>query len=200
MTLKFAIFFLSRFDGTEYRLVEEVVKNWKVEYLFRDWSKTQQSPYVTMYADLLNHSADISMCAIWLSDHGYLYDLTTFHSHECHSMLVPKPTKFSEASAIYSTLSSVVWTVFGFSFVITGILLWAMAKIKIESKNRYVSIIRTFLDLTNVATSHGIDNLPDQNSAKVLLLRYNKKKLSFRKIFFFCDVTNFFGNIRVSLL
>lgn len=124
-----------------------------------------------MYEDLLNHSADIAMCAVWLSDHGYKYDLTTFHSHECHSMLVPKPTKLNEATAIYTTLSYPVWIVFGFWFIMTGFLLWGIAKTKILIKNRYISLIRSFLDITNVATSHGLDNFPDQNSVKVVLLR-----------------------------
>lgn len=125
-----------------------------------------------MYEDLLDHSADISMCAVWLSDHGYQFDLTTFHSHECHSMLVPKPTKLSEASAIYASLSHTVWTIFSFCFAVTGILLWGMAIIKIAKKNHYTSLVRTYLDLINVATGHGLNNLPDQSSANVLLLRW----------------------------
>lgn len=152
--------------------MEEVVKNWKVEYLFRDWNKTNLSPYVTMYEDLLNHSADIAMCAVWLSDHDYKHDLTTFHSHECHSMLVPKPTKLSEATAIYSTLSYPVWILFGCSFFLTTFLLWGIANFKVvPTKNRYISLARTFLDITDVATSHGLESFPEQNSVKILLFR-----------------------------
>lgn len=137
----------------------------------RDFAKTSISPWITMFDDLVNNTTDIAMCAVWLTEYENKYDVSTFHSHECTTLLVPKPTRLSEITAIYTTLSGQVWLLFGLCFFVTGLLVWQSAKMEMIEKLVYGNVSRTFLEVMNIATSHGIGYFPRQNSIKLLLLR-----------------------------
>lgn len=161
-----------RFGGIEYRLVEEVIKNWKARYILRDESKTGISPWITMFDDMINRTADIALCSIWISAFDDKYDVSEYYNHECSTLMVPKPTRLSEMTAIYKTMTAEVWVSFGFFFFATGILLWSIAIVGIGERTAYVNISRAFLDIMNIATSHGIA-IPrrQQRSMKILLMR-----------------------------
>lgn len=163
---------LFRFDGIEYRLVQEVIKNWKVKYILRDESRTGVSPWITMFEDLKNQTADIAMCSIWISVFDDKYDVSGYYNHECNTLLVPKPKRLSEITAIYKTLSGLVWLTFGLCFFTTGMLLWSSAIIGIAERTVFVNMSRTFLEVMNIATLHGVQTLPkQQTSIKILLMR-----------------------------
>lgn len=124
-----------------------------------------------MFDDLIDDNSDVAMCAIWLYDYENKYDMSTYHNHECNTLLVPKPRRLSEITAIYTTLSGEVWVICLSFFFITGILLWSSAKIGIVEKTVYENIARSFLEVMNIATSHGVVQFPSQHSIKMLLLR-----------------------------
>lgn len=161
----------SRFDGVEYHLLKQVTKNWKVKYILRDLSRTLISPWITMFEDLVNRTADIAMCSVWVTDYENRFDLATYHHHECATLLVPKPTKLSEITAIYTTLSGQVWLIFAFFFAATGMLMWSSAKLDTVQTAAYANFSRTFLEMINIATSHGVGHFPRQHSIKILLMR-----------------------------
>lgn len=124
-----------------------------------------------MFEDLANDTADLA-CSIWLMlEYANEYDLSTFHSHECITFLVPKPKRLSEITAIYTTLSAQVWLVFGLCFFSTGVLMWSSARIQTMERNIYANFSRTFLELMNIATSHGVGYFPTQHSINILLTR-----------------------------
>lgn len=112
------------------------------------------------------------MCSVWLTELDYYqYDLSTFHNHECYTLLTPKPVKLSEAVAIYKTFSGHIWITFGMCFFITGMLLWGSARIQSTEKTVYSNLSRTFLEVTNIATAHGVGYFPKQHSINILLFR-----------------------------
>lgn len=109
---------------------------------------------------------------MWLSELDYYeYDLSTFHNHECYTLLTPKPVKLSQVTAIYKAFSSQIWITFGICFFVIVLLLWGSARIQITEKTVYTNLSRTFLDVTKIATSHGVDHFPKQHSINILLLR-----------------------------
>lgn len=124
-----------------------------------------------MFDDLVNHTADIAMCSVWLTEYEKRFDLSTYHSHECATLLVPKPKKLSEITAIYTTLSSQVWLIFAFCFTVTGILMWSSARIETVQRTVYVNFGRTFLEMINITTWHGVSHFPTQHSITILLMR-----------------------------
>lgn len=125
-----------------------------------------------MFQDLENHTADLAMCSIWISDFDNTYDASMFYSHECNTLMVPKPKRLSEMTAIYTTFSGRVWLTFGLFCLATGIFLWSSAIIGIVDKSVYVNITRAFLEIMNIATLHGVDIFPrQQSSIKILLIR-----------------------------
>lgn len=126
-----------------------------------------------MFDDLKNRTADLAMCSIWISVFDDKYDVSGYYNHECNTMLIPKPKRLSEMTAIYTTLSGMVWLTFGLLFFITGILLRYCKMTGADAKkNVHVNLSRTFLDVMNIATLHGVDDFWQQKrSAKTLLTR-----------------------------
>lgn len=160
------------FDGIEYRLVREVVKNWNVTHILQDESKTGISPWTKMFDDLENHKADLSMCSIWVSVFKDQYDVSSYYNHACNTLIVPMPKRLSEITAIYTTFSYDVWLTFGVLFLATVLLLWASAMIGIGERAVYVQLSRSFLEIMNIATSHGVEIFQTQKtSIKILLMR-----------------------------
>ncbi|KAJ6643303.1 hypothetical protein Bhyg_08262, partial [Pseudolycoriella hygida] len=161
------------FNGIEYQLVREITKNWKIRYILRDESKTGISPWITMFDDLKNRTADIAMCSIWISVFDDKYDVSGYYNHECNTLLIPKPKRLSEMTAIYKSLSGKVWLTFGLLFSATGFLLWSTAMVGIGDRSAYVSLSRTFLEIMNIATLHGVNTLRQQQiSVKILLMSW----------------------------
>ncbi len=159
-----------RFDGIEYNLVQEVIKNWRIKHILRDESITGITPWVTMFDDLENHTADLAMCSIWVSVFRDTYDVSSHYNHACFTLVVPKPKRLSEVTAIYTTFSGEVWFTFGLLCFATGILLWGSAMV--GKRTVYVSLSRSFLETMNIATSHGVDIFRTQRtSIKILLIR-----------------------------
>lgn len=136
----------------------------------RDLEKSSKSP-LKMLEYLDEHKADIVMCNVWLTEREDKYDFTTFHNYECNTLMVPKPRRVSEITAIYTTLSAQVWLLFGLFFFVTGILLWVSAKIAMIENLIYVNVSRIFLDVISIATSHAVNYIPRQHFMRILLLR-----------------------------
>lgn len=163
-------------DGTEIRFVKEVTKNWKKSYNFRDFSRTKLSPYITIMNDLANQSSDLAMCSIWLMEKYYeRYDLTTFYGQLCSTLLVPKPRKLNEASAVYTTLSTFVWILFLCFFLLSTILLNSISRMEkslYRRESQYIDFTRALMETINTVTSHAVYRFPSgQKSLQILLSR-----------------------------
>ena len=150
-----------------------MAKNWRIKHVLLDESKTGRSPWITMFEDLQNHTSDLAMCSIWVSVFKDQYDVSSYYNHACNTLIVPMPKRLSEITAIYTTFSCEVWLTFGLLFFAAGILLWLSAMISSVKRTVYENLSRSFLEIMNIATSHGVDDLRTQRtSVKILLLRY----------------------------
>lgn len=148
------------------------MSNWNVTFIIPNFvNGIPIRPNVTV-DELNNRLVDMRMCSVWLTELDYYqYDLSTFHNHECYTLLTPKPVKLSTVSAIYKTFSAQIWMIFGSCFLAIGLLLWGSARIHITDKTVYTDLSRTFLEVTNIATSHGVGYFPKQHSINILLFR-----------------------------
>lgn len=163
-------------DGSEFRFVEDLTKNWKKSYNFRDFSRTKVAPYTFIMNDLSMNVSDMAMCSIWLIEKYYKsYDLTTFYDQNCATFLVPKPQKLNEASAIYKALDTSVWLLFLFFFLLSSILLNIISKMEkrlYERNSLYTDFTRAIMETLNTATSHSVHRFTNvQMSIKILLTR-----------------------------
>lgn len=124
-----------------------------------------------MFDDLKDHTADVAMCSIWVTLFDDGYDVSTYYNHECNTLLIPKPKRLSEITAIYTTLSAEVWIIFALLFFAMGILLRSSPLID-TTKTVYGGMSDSFLDVMNVATTHGVPSFwKQQSSTKVLMTR-----------------------------
>lgn len=167
---------IDEIDGTEYRFINEVTKNWNKTLNFRDFSRTKISPYLQVMNDLSNRSSDLAMCSIWMLGKYYRnYDLTTFYDQVCTTYLVPKPKKLNEASAIYTALNTSVWLLFLFFFLLSAILLTFISKLEkrlYRRESHYLEFTRALLETINIATSHSVHRFPNgQVAVKIILIR-----------------------------
>lgn len=164
-----------RKDGLEYRYITSVLKNWKIKFIHQDETQKPFTPHVTMFYDLGNRSSQLVMCGVWLNYwHLPKWELTNYFDFHCNTWICPKPTKLNAATAVYRTLNSEVWLIYGFCFALTVAVLMKISQL--ESKLRKTEIIsskfgRCLLEAANTATSHGAVHIPPQLSIQILLLR-----------------------------
>lgn len=170
---------IQKIDGTEFRFVKEVTKNWKMTYKFRDFSRTKSSPYNHVMKDLTNKTSDLAMCSVWILGKNYMkFDFTTYYEQHCSVFLVPKPQKLNEATAIYTALGLTVRLMFAIFFILSSILLnfiSKMEKLLYHRDSQYVDFVRAVMDTISIATSHSVDRFPSQKKqfpVKILLIRW----------------------------
>ncbi|XP_037045738.1 uncharacterized protein LOC119081103 [Bradysia coprophila] len=164
-------------DGTEFRFVQEMTKNWNKTFKFRDFSLVKYNPYVAILDDLASRDSDMSMCALWLIEDTYKrFDLSTFYEDQCLVLLVPKPMKLNEATAIYTTLHAYVWLLVLFFFLWYIVSLNVVAKIESQlngSTSAFVNFAVTVIETISAATSHSVTRFPnDQLSVKIILMSW----------------------------
>lgn len=164
-------------DGIEYRLVHEVTRNWNVHSVHRDYSENVKDPWLNITNDISNDLTDMGMCSIWLdADRDMKFDLSTYYNQICATMVVPKPYRLNEVTAIYLSFEKWVWVCFLCSAVLTGFLLTWMAKVGTQIDRRYKTVFaegsRSVLEIISTATSHGFHANHKQTSINILLIRY----------------------------
>ena len=163
----------SELDGIEYRFIKEVARNWKINFDRRPLDKDRDL-YEEMYVKVNNRSSDVVMCSVWINErHHQMVALSTYFDWQCVTFLVPIPTKIPEATIIYRTLSATSWAAFLSAFFLTGLSLTFVARLQSNSiacrANR--SIVNCFLDLVNIATAQGLNQMPKSHLLRVILLR-----------------------------
>lgn len=171
------IIYIYRMDGIEYRLVQEVARNWNVLSVHRDYSENVKDPWLNITNDIIDDLIDMGMCSIWLdAERDMKFDLSTYYDHQCTTMVVPKPCRLNEVTDIYLPFRKWVWVFFLCSAVVTSLLLTYMAKVGAKMDRRYQAVFaegsRTVLEIVSTATSHGVHFNPKQTSINILLIRY----------------------------
>ena len=181
----------SRFDGIEYRLIQEVTKKWKITHILRDKPHTGKTSFETMMDDLANYTADLALCTVWLTGFEIRMDTSTYYNRHCGTLLVPKPRHLSEITTIYRTLKLNVWLTFGLCLITTVVLLKTSATFGVTG-SLHDDWGGTFLDVMNIATAHGVSSLWKQQprSTKILLMRYDYACIS-------VIIVRLYGNIRL---
>lgn len=164
--------FSYRFDGIEYRFMHDITRNWLVRYQIVDvgWNGVLDT--------LSNDTSDIALCSVYLSfDHIQRFDLSSYFDHLCLTLFVPRPKQITEALFIYLSLPFDVWICYVGIFIIVGLFLYAISRLGAhlrifdEKKVIYSNLQRSYIDVINVATSHGVTQFPFQAPLKIVIVR-----------------------------
>lgn len=166
------------FDGLEYRVLKEIMKNWTIEYKKCDTSAAIRDPYGAVRGQVENQESDLAMCSVWLNEKSNTYlDVTSYINYECATFLVPKPETLNPATYLYkSTGVEVGWSVL-ISMIATSIILTVIARTGRKLMNKswadlvYVSLSRSSIDTFGIVTSQSLVKFPKETSMKSLILR-----------------------------
>lgn len=164
------------FDGIQYRLLREVAKDWKIEYIKCDFSSTITVPWNTVLSNVHDDISDLAMCSNWMSKPLSQYDTSTYFDLQCGTFLVPKPKILSPASYLYLSLNVNDWYGFIMSLVAMAFCFTVFTKIGLNlfggwNDSVYEDFGRSMVDALDMATNHGLSKFPRENSMKLLVYR-----------------------------
>lgn len=187
-----------KFDGLEYRIVKETVKNWTVEHVKCDFSNKILDPWSTVLRNVQKNITDLAMCSVWLNVKSTTnFDASNYVDFQCGTFLgmlkyqspvsppelqnliffcsVPKPKLLNAASFLYLSIGADVWCATVVSLIVMSLCFTILAKVGQKWMNNswkdlvYVDFTRSILDAIDVATSHGLEKFPKQHSMRILL-------------------------------
>lgn len=168
-------------DGIYFRLFSEITRHWNTTLTVRSpISNESWHPYQGTLADTKGGLFDTAICGVWITWENYReYDLTSTIDRHCITFLVPVQQLIKNGSTIYISLSGAVWALYVGTFVSTGIISIILARIywtKLNSGKEvraFAFLSDSYMDLVNIASSHGIRRFPKQNALKIIVMRYD---------------------------
>lgn len=172
----FFMFDGTKYDGLEYQMLNEILKNFNVKYTFHDRLNVSDT-WEAVLQDVLKGRSDIGLCSQWLTI--YMYELKTYttpYSQICATFLVPKPTEISPMLFIFLPLSLKTWICI---LVVTICLIFALNFLAIQfSKlfsnfhSRYVKISECFDHILRILIQQSTSYFPPniQNVIRCLIL------------------------------
>lgn len=156
----------------------EITNGWTIQHTKCDISETIKDPWSTVLHNVNNDKSDLAMCSVWLNLKSVtFYDVSNYVDYQCGTFLVPKSKLVNPAAYLYMSLSQSVWGALLFSFILVSVILTFLATIgkRIMKKSwkdeKYIDLTRSFMNALDVATSHGIEKFPTQDSMKALFSR-----------------------------
>lgn len=166
-------------DGIEYRIYSEISKHWNTSiHLRTPNSKELADPYKAVLRDVKDGKSNLALCSIWMNlEHYRDFDLTSTIDRQCVTFLVPVNELVRKGSTIYNSLSGAVWALYIGALIITGIILFCMARVYFRKINvgqevqDFDFFSRNYMDLINIASSHGIQRLPKPIPLKIVVMR-----------------------------
>lgn len=126
-------------------------------------------------ADVEDHSANVGMCSVWLTEDKYKrFDVTKYFSRLCGTFLVPKPALITHASYIYLPLSRLLWFLIFGILLVTTVLYYLLYRHweSSHSGDRFENLSRAFLDVINIATAHGLPKILQPIPLRVLIISW----------------------------
>lgn len=167
------------FDGLEYKVLKEVVKNWTIEHHKCDTSATIRDPYGEVRGQVENHESDLAMCSVWLNEKSNTYlDVTSYINYECATFLAPKPNELNPATYLYKSINgivgcSILTSLFGLSiiFTICGRIGRAI-KGKFWIDLVHIGFSRSLFDTFGIFTGQSLLKFPKEHSMKSLFFRF----------------------------
>lgn len=167
----------------EYRFLMEATKNWTVRIVDRSDLMETGDPGGQVEKDVSSGVSNFALCSAWLTDHLLKdFDVTGYSSHLCGTFLVPRPAPIPLASYIIYPLEDEVWIAILCFLVFTGLLYHCFSRIATShtighwlrnfsqnSEEEVDTLGRSFLDVVNVFTSHGLPRILQRTSVRMLI-------------------------------
>lgn len=176
----------SSYDGVEYRFLMESTRKWTVRLVDRTNLLDTGDPWGQVGEDVAAGVTNFALCSAWLTDHLIQrFDVTGYSSHLCGTFLVPKPAPIAQASYIYYPLDDEVWILIISFLIITAVLYHCFCRIvSFPSIGRWFSqykenlpteldtLCRSFMDVINIITSHGLPKILQRPSIQILIISW----------------------------
>lgn len=103
------------YEGLEYRIVQEVIKDWPSEYKIY----TGNELFKDIKLDVAAGLSDIGFGSFWdLSTVAYSVDMSFPYSQVCATFLVPKPSLLPYATFVYQPVSTAFWLLIAIKLLI----------------------------------------------------------------------------------
>ncbi|GAB0090954.1 uncharacterized protein DMENIID0001_057390 [Sergentomyia squamirostris] len=158
------------YDGVEYNLIESITEGWNRGIVQRGFGDPKISPWTQIVKDVQSGEANVALCSPWLNiKHYRVTDLSQSYDQQCLTFLVPRPRIVTAASYIYLPFSGKVWFAYIACLIGIALILHYFVNRDFIRSNDLSSLEVVFLEVINIATSHGATRFPRQVPIKILL-------------------------------
>lgn len=131
------------------------------------------SPWTQIVNDVQDGVSNIGLCSPWLNlKHFLITDVSNTYDLQCLTFLVPRPHIITPASYIYLPFSLGVWIAYIACLVGTTFILHYFVNRDFIRVTELSSLEVVFLEVINIATSHGATRFPKQVPIKILLVSW----------------------------
>lgn len=118
----------------------------------------------------------MAMCAVWITqDRASRFELTDNFDFNCGTFLVAKSKVLDASSNIFWSMTIGVWALLAVSFIASAVCLVTFSSSLLSGDVHEFHYghdnSRSWVDLVNIATSHGLTVLPKQSSLKWIVMR-----------------------------
>uniref|UniRef100_A0A3F2ZDC6 Ionotropic glutamate receptor C-terminal domain-containing protein n=1 Tax=Lutzomyia longipalpis TaxID=7200 RepID=A0A3F2ZDC6_LUTLO len=160
-------------DGVEYNLINSITEGWRKGITIRYFDDHKVSPWTKIVNDVQDGISNIGLCSPWLNiKHYRVVDLSHSYDLQCLTFLVPRPQIVTPASYIYLPFSGMVWVVYIICLIATAFILHYFVNREFIRATELSSLEVVFLEVINIATSHGATRFPKQVPIKILLVSW----------------------------
>lgn len=132
-----------------------------------------------MLQSVLSYDNDVALCQIWFTERNFnTYKLSKYLDLQCLTIMVPRRTTIDIARIIYLPLTIDMWFGVAIAFISIVLILYAISKWGMRLRiyePRYLPfrhLSTAYIEVINIATSHGVTNFPLQTSIKFVVLSW----------------------------
>lgn len=154
----------SSYSGFEYKMLNQIVKDWTVEYLFYKEIISGNNLWDTIIKKVVDKETDISICSLWQMGsineaNAHLLSLTYPTRQSCYTLLVPKPKLLSDDSYIFQPMQWKTWLTIAIT-IILGSKVLQLASIFSRYTTVYNSVLESFFRTVQIFTNGVASKLP----------------------------------------
>lgn len=161
------------YDGAEFRFLKELTRGWNVNIYDRHFLFDKGDTWDEVAEDVEHRRTMMGMCSMWLIEDKYRrLDLSHYFSHLCGTFLVPKPMQITQASYIYLPLNAGLWFMILGTLFATALLYFYMTQTVSDNHTVLENLTRSFLDVINIVTSHGLPKIIEKLSIRLLIISW----------------------------
>lgn len=167
------------YDGVEYRFLQEATKGWNIKIIDLDRNCSKCDPWHELRLMIFRNETDMTLCSMGMTKENFdMLDLSSPYDYQCETFLVPLSAPISKVRYIYLALGSSIWLLYISYFCVVCLVLVVLAKVAFKLKlgnaqfMKRIDLSRSFIEVINVSTLHGMSLGQANHSIRVLMARW----------------------------